>query len=472
MAYPVQTEEIDSLTGHILQENYIKARGKRQAWESLWQDCYDYALPQRGVNQFSSYQVSRKGERLYDATALDAVDQLTALLLGNLAPPLTPWFGFRPGTDMTAEQFVNLTPILEKTASILATHFDHSNFIVELHQCFLDLVVSGTACLALEEAEPGMLSAFRFTAIPMGEVVLEEGKSGRLDHVYKPLTLTLEQIYRRYPDITLPVALIQKGTGRADHEFSVIESVIPEEDGTGFRFIVLDAESNDILHLRHIETSPYITFRWMKSPGEIYGRSPVMKALPDIKTVNKVVELILKNASIAVTGIWQAEDDGVLNPATIELVPGAIIPKAVGSKGLTPLEMPARFDISQIILEDLRGRIRHAFLVDRLPQLDTQRRTTTEIIERSSEMSILLGATFGRLQAELLSPLIQQAYGILRRRGAVLDLPLDGRVMAIDYRSPLARPIRPSYTDNIELGGSFKCDWTRYNEHGRPRGTC
>jgi hypothetical protein len=37
------------------------------------------------------------------------------------------------------------------------------------------------------------------------------------------------------------------------------------------------------------EYSPFISFRWLKSPGEIYGRSPVMKALPDIKTANKVV---------------------------------------------------------------------------------------------------------------------------------------------------------------------------------------
>ena len=57
----------------------------------------------------------------------------------------------------------------------------------------------------------------------------------------------------------------------------------------------------------------------------MYGRGPVMKALPDIRTANTVVEMVLKNASIAATGIWQAEDDGVLNPATVRLVPGAII---------------------------------------------------------------------------------------------------------------------------------------------------
>ena len=105
-------------------------------------------------------------------------------------------------------------------------------------------------------------------------------------------------------------------------------------------------------------------------------------------------------ASIAVTGIWQADDDGVINPATIRLVPGAIIPKAVGSAGLTALANPARFDVSQLVLDDLRRRIRHALLVDRLGPVTGTRMTATEVVERSAEMARLLGATYGRLQSE------------------------------------------------------------------------
>ena len=164
-----------------------------------------------------------------------------------------------------------------------------------------------------------------------------------------------------------------------------------------------------------------------------------MTALPDIKTANKVVELVLKNASIAVTGIWQADDDGVLNPANIRLVPGTIIPKAVGSSGLTPLQAPGRFDVSNLMLDDLRGRIRHTLLVDRLGPVGGRRMTATEILERSNEMSRFLGATYGRLQAELLTPLINQGMRILRRRGEIADVVLDGRTVTLQYRSPLAR---------------------------------
>src|SRR3712207_8885699 len=83
------------------------------------------------------------------------------------------------------------------------------------------------------------------------------------------------------------------------------------------------------------------------------------------------------------TGIWQAEDDGVLNPATVRLVPGTIIPKAPGSAGLTPLAAPGNFDISQLVLNDLRARIRAAMLADRLGPPQDAKMTATEVLERS-----------------------------------------------------------------------------------------
>ena len=165
-----------------------------------------------------------------------------------------------------------------------------------------------------------------------------------------------------------------------------------------------------------------------------------MKALPDIKTANKVVELILKNATIAVTGIWLAEDDGVLNPANIRLTPGAIIPKAVGSKGLTALESPGKFDVSQLVIKDLREHIRHALLGDKLGQLDnTAMMTATEVMERTDDMLLVLGATYGRLQSELLMPLIERAAAILRKRGEIPDVYIDGRYLKIGYQSGRAQ---------------------------------
>jgi hypothetical protein len=244
-------------------------------------------------------------------------------------------------------------------------------------------------------------------------------------------------------DLTLPDALKSDAKSDPHTRHGVIEAVMPDPSG-GYRYQVILEESGgasslDAFATGAFERSPFINFRWLKAPGEVYGRSPVMKALPDIKTANKVVELILKNATIAVSGIWQADDDGVLNPATVKLVPGTIIPKAVGSKGLTPLEAPGRFDVSQLVLGDLRTRIRHALLADRLAPLDGPKMTATEVLERSVEVSRILGATYGRLQSELLNPIVDRAMAILRRRGEIGDIVIDGRIVELRYRSPLAQ---------------------------------
>ncbi len=420
-------------------KRFEAAHNKRKNWESLWEECYDYALPQRGGFTNAPISGQSRTTDIYDATAMDAADQLASSILGNLTPTWSQWFGLKPGHALSDEEASRLAPLLEQAAKTIQGHFDRSNFAVEIHQCYLDLVVGGTASLSFEETDPGSFSAFHFAATPLTHLVLEEGEKGYLDNAFRQLMLTQEQITARYPDAVMPHDVIKRAAQNPQERFKILESVLPQGLIYEYHAILMEeADQPLLLSSGAFAQNPVISFRWLKSPGEIYGRSPVMKALPDIKTANKVVELILKNASIAVTGIWQADDDGVMNPANIQLTPGSIIPKAIGSKGLQALDMPGRFDVSQLVLESLQSRIRHALLADRLLPANAPKRTATEILERSAEMALILGATYGRLQSELLTPLIKRAFSILKRRGEIPDIDLDGRFVVIDYRSPLA----------------------------------
>ena len=433
-------EALEALGLEAIMTRFESASKRRAGWENLWQDCYDFTLPQRGAFISGSFPGEDKTDKIYDATAMDAVDQLAASILGNLTPVWSQWFGLKPGPDLSPSEAEALAPVLEKAAKTIQDHFDRSNFAVEIHQCYLDLIVGGTASLYLEESEPGSFSAFNFSSVPLTHVVLEEGQSGFLDGTFRSLSLTLPQLRQRYPLAEVPASIMREASKEPQARFKVLEAVVPDGLVYSYHACLMEQGQEPLpLAKGRFEQSPFINFRWLKSPGEIYGRSPVMKVLPDIKTANKVVELVLKNASIAVTGIWQADDDGVLNPANIELVPGSIIPKAVGSKGLQPLDMPGNFNLSELVLENLQRRIRHALLVDKLAPIAAPRMTATEILERSAEMSLLLGATYGRLQTELLTPLIKRAFAILKRRGEIPDVNLDGRFVMVDYRSPLAR---------------------------------
>ncbi len=119
--------------------------------------------------------------------------------------------------------------------------------------------------------------------------------------------------------------------------------------------------------------SPWVISRYMKVAGEIYGRGPLITALPDIKTLNKTKELLLKNASLAVAGVYTAADDGVLNPNTVKIVPGAIIPVARngGPQGPALLALPRSgdFNVSQLIINDMVQNIKRILLDECQPLL-------------------------------------------------------------------------------------------------------
>ncbi len=411
------------MTPEDMLARHARALDRRRAQDALWQDCYDHVLPPATGGRVA----------IFDATAADAAEQLAASLLAELTPPWSRWFGLAPARAVEGDTEAAIA--LEDSAEVLQGHFDRSNFALEMHQAFLDLVIAGTGLLLVEEAPVGEPSALRFTAVPLREAVLEEGASGRLDTVFRAARLTDAALRERYPDAQVPPSENDAETPR----HRVLEAVWPDDRGTAFRALLVTDRGPVVLREGRFAQNPFIGFRWLKAPGEVYGRGPVAKALPDIRTANKVVELILKNASIAATGIWQADDDGVLNPATVRLEPGAIIPKAPGSSGLTPLAAPGNFDVSQLVLTDLRTRIRGALLADRIGPERRDNVTATEVLERAAQTARLLGATYGRLQAELLTPLVSRCLYILRRRGEIPPLLLDGREAVLRYRSPLAQ---------------------------------
>ncbi|MCK5296781.1 MAG: phage tail protein, partial [Alphaproteobacteria bacterium] len=88
----------------VLIRRYNKAKERRSSWESHWRECYEYALPQRGGVLSSESIGGKKTDKLFDGTAPDAVDQLSASLLSQLTPPWARWFGLTAGSDLSPEE--------------------------------------------------------------------------------------------------------------------------------------------------------------------------------------------------------------------------------------------------------------------------------------------------------------------------------------------------------------------------------
>ena len=394
-----------------LQKMYTRALNMREAWLQRWDDARRYTVP----------TTAAENATLFDGTAADAVDNLAASMYTLLTPPESLWINLvRESGD---------SPDPEIATNALRANLNDSNFYTTVHQCYMDLCIYGTACLFMAENPIGADSAFSFTAIPMTDIAILPNA------VFHTTTMTAAEVAIKYPLWTPTDSIRKKIKSNPDMQLRLVQSLI------GLDFVAwLDVGGdieNNIVTTGTFDTNPYLIFRWNICSGELYGRSPVLRALPDIKTANKVVELVLKNATIAVSGIWQADDDGVINLQNINLTPGSIIPKAVGSSGLTPLSSGANFDVSQLILSDLRDRIRHTLLADRLGLLSDRDMTATEVLARNADMMRVLGATYGRLLHEFIRPLCERGLQILSRRGVIEPISLHSDA-ELKYLAPIA----------------------------------
>jgi len=163
---------------------------------------------------------------------------------------------------------------------------------------------------------------------------------------------------------------------------------------------------------------------------------------------------LLKNASLAITGVYTAADDGVLNPATVRITPGAIIPVARngGPQGeaLKPLPRAGDFNVSQIIINDLRQNIKRTLLDESLPPDNMSARSATEVVERMKELAQNLGSAFGRLINETMIPLVAKILEVMDQAG-IIDMPLrvNGLEVKVSPVSPLAMAQNLDEINNI-----------------------
>ena len=142
---------------------------------------------------------------------------------------------------------------------------------------------------------------------------------------------------------------------------------------------------------------------------------------------------------MAISGIYQMDDDGVINPDTINLVPGTVIPKAPNSAGLQPIKQAGDLNFTNFVLSDMRQNIKRALYNDMLGNPDRTPASATEVAERMADLSRRMGSAFGRLQAEMVQPVLQRVVYILKKQGRIEIPTINGRQIKVKSVSPLAQ---------------------------------
>jgi len=418
-----------------------KAESRKEEWRPIFEDCYKYALPQR--NLYGYYESGSHGQSkmddVFDSTAINSTQRFANRLQSALFPPYRNWCTLTAGTDIPQDQAHSLSEALDIYNEKMFAIIRQTNFDLAMSEMFLDLAV-GTGVMLIQPGDE--VTPIRFEAVPQFLVSLEEGPFGKIDNVYRKMRLKGEAITQQFPDAKIPESLETQIKEKPNEDVDLQEATIymPEADYWCYHVLWKKEE----LVYRELSSSPWVVARYMKAAGEIYGRGPLLSALPDVKTINQVKKMLLQNASIAISGMYTAADDGVLNPSTIRIQPGAIIPVARngGPQGesLKPVPRSGDFNLAQMVINDLSVGIKKIMLDDTMPPDTMSSRSATEVQYRVSELSQNMGSAYGRLITEAMFPIVSRILEVMDQQG-LIDMPLrvDGQQVKITPVSPLAK---------------------------------
>jgi len=432
------------LNANQVADRSSKAFARKDLWRSIYEDCYRYALPQRNLYD-GYYEGSIPGQNkmnmVFDSTAIHSTQRFANRIQSGLFPPYKKWCRLEPGDDIPPERRAEVQQALDIYLEKFFTVLRQSNFDLAIGEFLLDLCV-GTAVMLVQEGDD--TAPITFTSVPQYLVALEEGPNGTVDNVYRKYKIRAEAISRQFPDAVLPDSLQRLINDKPQETVELIEATIIDPERKDYCYHVIYEKTKEELLMRRMDTTPWVVSRYMKVAGEDFGRGPLVSAIPDIKTLNKTLELLLKNASIACAGVYTAADDGVINPANIRITPGSIIPVARngGPQGasLAPLPRSGDFNVSQIVINDLRMSIKKTLLDDTLPPDNMSARSATEIVERMKELAQNMGSAFGRLITETMTPIVAKVLNIMDKKGLIeLPLKINGLEVKIVPISPLAK---------------------------------
>ena len=299
--------------------------------------------------------------------------------------------------------------------------FNDSNFNTEVHELYLDLCSIGTAAMFIEENQEGVANkGIHFNTLHIAEYYIQENISGQVDTLYRKYKLTARQAVQEFGEKNLGDNVNTAYKEAPDKEFSFVHAVEPSKDyekATGKISTKLPVhschiceEDKMVVRTGGYNEFPYLVPRWAKATGEIFGRSPAYNALPDIKTLNKAVEIGLKAWAKAIDPPLLVTDDGVIG--RIRMTPAGVT-VVRSDTAIKPLQIGSNWQITDLKENQLRTAIRQAFYSDQLQLQEGPQMTATEVQVRYELMQRLLGPTLGRFQTEFLNPLIERCFGIM-----------------------------------------------------------
>ena len=227
-------------------QRYEKALSIRREFEELYDEIFEYCLPQRqGFKNYSAGQ--RRDDKIFDETEVVGIQEFASRLQSGLTPNFARWADFVTGSEVPEEERDDVNNALDGVTDYVFEILQTSNFAQEIHECFIDLAL-GTAVLLVTEGDA--VNPVRFQSIPLPHVVLDTGPDGRVDHVYRERLIKNEDILIAYPKATLTPKMVERINNNPDAHTKILEvscKLYDKPNEERYSYMVIDVADKQMI---------------------------------------------------------------------------------------------------------------------------------------------------------------------------------------------------------------------------------
>jgi len=455
---------------------YKRLEDDRSSWRTHWMELSDYILPRRGRFLLDTYQSNRGRKRttkIVDGTGTYALRILNAGLMSGITNPASPWFKYGVEDDELNEY----RPVMEwfdRLAWVARLVLNGSTFYNSCSTVYDELGLFGTGPLYREKNFDKLVYYRPLTA---GEYVIAENEFGQIDTVGRYFTMTVSQVVEKFVVDKMTQRMDWRGVsaatkklwsaGEYDQLVPIVHMVQPRRKpdrrafgplSMPFRSCYMEEGANDdefAFEGGH-EKFPVYVPRWWVLHGDVYGRSPGMDTLGDVKQLQheqkRKAQAIDKMVNPPLTA-----------PTSMRGKPSSVLPGGVtyvdpqqGTQGFAPTYLvQPRLQEMMLDIQDVQERIKTGFFADLFAMMiESNRRqiTATEVVERHEEKLVLLGPMLNRMNTEFLDPLHDDLITWIQDAGMMPPAPPEIEDMQVRprYTSLLAQAQEAASASSIE----------------------
>ena len=438
-----------------IKRRFNRAESLALQFRGMYERAYQLVAPNQ--NAYTEAAGANKSPQVFDSSGALAANSFVNTFMNTVTPVHSRWIDLKAGiglpmviaqlqgnqepTDQDIENIESeVNESLDGTTKDMFSFLNASNLYSELATGYYDASIGTMAMLIMPgDTSRGLGSPIRFKTVSPYYLALEEGAFGDISGVFRSIESKVRDIKVEWPDVT------GMGSMDGDEKVKLLESTIINDDDGLWDYRLM--KGNDIIVRRRFRQSPWIIFRYNVIAGEVWGRGPVLQAFPDLQQLNAAEELSIRASQMSAYGAYTVINDDIINPNSMRVIPGAMIPvkRNNGPNGPSIQPLPGIGNVNHqlLIKSDLQAKIRRFMLDESLPSAREPGMTATEVLERVRKIQRDFGAVFGRISYELLQPIIQRSLDILVDQGLV-QLPevfskIDSFNIKMQVISPVAR---------------------------------